>query len=1072
MNPRVSTYNIIPIVLLYFGGAWLSSHLAGNFGIPFTFWIPSGIIVGYMLTKGLKAIWGIAIGSVAWQMVSYLLAGKLTYLSLLFVGGELVTTFLFYRFLVSPNNSAVVLGSTIDIKRFTLLALILPLPQATILITANNLFSGIGTPLIQAIQMYWLGLAAPIFSISPFIIALRQRLAAPAQHKRVFTRDNIFILLLLLLPNTIEITGMPKGSALFPLHFIALSAFIVLTIRKDTFVSSLFFAIFSIVLVAATSLKHGIFASYSPIENSFNVQYFTIFLSIALVLLGAIVLERKRAMESLKTAYEGVEAEIDRQTNLFRDLNDQLLGEIEQKGRMERELTLSRRLLAESQEVARIASWEFYPETMEIRWSETANRILGLEDTTEPLSFAQYTELIHPTDRSKFFSLIELATKVPGSFEHEIRHELTGHTHHFLIKGRSFEENGRVNRIVGLLFDITQRKKAELEIAEKEQKYRALFESNIDAVIVIDGESKKIVDVNRAFEGIYGYSKQEVFGAPCAMLSAENVETSHAIDIALHKGFYRVSSRIHRRKNGEEFYVEGILVKYHSLGKAMLFVILHDITSRKISERNLAEREMKYRLFFESDLIGMAETTIHKNWITFNNRLCQILGYSPQELEKFTWDILTHPADLKLEMRYFNNLLVHRIDSYTIEKRFVRKDGSLVFCNVAVKAIVNPQGNITHLVKLIEDISERKQIEMELIDSQKRLKKAQQIARLGNWSWKLDQKYLVVSNEAYQILGWDSTRNTYTIDDFLAHILPGSRQDIATIIEEVKQGVVNDENIEIPITGFDNEIRYLMLNVGYYMGSNRKVTEIVATMADITEVKRAEIALQEANTMKDQLFSILGHDLRGPVGSIHQMVDVYADNIDTLDRPARDEIINSLKVTAKETYNLLENLLEWAKAQRKATFQPVSIALKPLIDDTIALLNGMSVPKRIAITSSLRENITIFGDPDMIRTIFRNLISNSIKFTPMDGDIFIDAHEEDFSVKIVIRDTGQGFAPGIAEKIFENNFNYSTPGTNNEQGSGLGLKLVKRFVTRNGGRIAVESEVGKGTTFTLHLPKG
>jgi signal transduction histidine kinase len=242
-------------------------------------------------------------------------------------------------------------------------------------------------------------------------------------------------------------------------------------------------------------------------------------------------------------------------------------------------------------------------------------------------------------------------------------------------------------------------------------------------------------------------------------------------------------------------------------------------------------------------------------------------------------------------------------------------------------------------------------------------------------------------------------------------------------------------------------------------------------MADITRIKQAEMALLEANALKDQLFSIIGHDLRSPIGSMNQMIEMYASQWKEFDEETSTSILNTLKDTSHETYKLLENLLGWAKSQNSSIFKPETTNLTLLTEQVITLSKGIAEGKNINIQKDLLPKALVMIDKEMINTVIRNLLSNSIKFTPHSGTIMVKIIERSDDYQLSIADSGVGIAPDILPKLFDNSSTYSTSGTNNEKGTGLGLKLVKKFIEKNSGQIFVESELGQGSIFTLNLPK-
>ena len=178
-------------------------------------------------------------------------------------------------------------------------------------------------------------------------------------------------------------------------------------------------------------------------------------------------------------------------------------------------------------------------------------------------------------------------------------------------------------------------------------------------------------------------------------------------------------------------------------------------------------------------------------------------------------------------------------------------------------------------------------------------------------------------------------------------------------------------------------------------------------------------------------------------------------------------VVNDLTYTT----SLMDNLLQWSKAQMQSNaVYPQRVDIGNSIQETLQLLRRQSEMKRIRIESENSEGVFGFMDKDMLNLVLRNLISNAIKFTPEKGTIKIGVHENCTLVEVFVQDTGTGISPEALKKISSNDF-YSTKGTANESGTGLGLKLCKECMVRNGGQLYIESKPGKGSIFSFSLPK-
>ena len=254
--------------------------------------------------------------------------------------------------------------------------------------------------------------------------------------------------------------------------------------------------------------------------------------------------------------------------------------------------------------------------------------------------------------------------------------------------------------------------------------------------------------------------------------------------------------------------------------------------------------------------------------------------------------------------------------------------------------------------------------------------------------------------------------------------------------------------------------------------------KVIFSITDITERKLAEIELEKSeqnlkitNQTKDKFFSIIGHDLKSPFNSILGFSNLLMEQIREKDYTSIDRYAEIIQQSSNRAMDLLMNLMEWSQSQTgRMEFNPEYFELIELIKDTELLLTGTLEQKSISITKNLPSNAPVFADKKMISTVLRNLISNAIKFTYPEGKIVISVEEKQEGIIVSIHDNGVGISKSNTEKIFRIDEGYSTKGTKNETGTGLGLILCKEFVEKHGGKIWVESEEKKGSVFYFTLP--
>lgn len=260
----------------------------------------------------------------------------------------------------------------------------------------------------------------------------------------------------------------------------------------------------------------------------------------------------------------------------------------------------------------------------------------------------------------------------------------------------------------------------------------------------------------------------------------------------------------------------------------------------------------------------------------------------------------------------------------------------------------------------------------------------------------------------------------------------------------------------------------ILLFTVYRSGQRRiRINKLLVEHQD--EIKRRSQELEQLNKVKDKFFSIISHDLRSPMNALSAILDMM-DN----DQITREEFTNlskELRVQFNHTRTLISNLLDWALLQMdKLKIQPERINLATLVDENFKLLSSIQT-KEIKLVNRVSQNLWGLGDLNMINLVFRNLILNAIKFSEKGSTVEVRAQERGEFIEVSIQDNGVGIRPDIQKLLFDKTSGYSTRGTANEKGTGLGLILCKEFVEKNGGQIWLESEEGKGSTFYFTVKK-
>jgi len=262
------------------------------------------------------------------------------------------------------------------------------------------------------------------------------------------------------------------------------------------------------------------------------------------------------------------------------------------------------------------------------------------------------------------------------------------------------------------------------------------------------------------------------------------------------------------------------------------------------------------------------------------------------------------------------------------------------------------------------------------------------------------------------------------------------------------------------------------------------VLHLQSIVRNISKRKKSEeqllkytMELQDLNHAKDKFFSIISHDLKGPFNAILGFSDILANEWDDYTDEQRQQFIQNIHTSAKNTYQLLENLLEWGMTQTGTLiFNPIAFDLSLIVNEVVILMRDQAESKQIKLFTAINFNTMVRADENMVRTIMRNLVSNAVKYSQPGDQVKITGQKIEKTpdrpgmVKVCVHDTGVGIAPELVPKLFRIEEKVRSNGTAQEKGTGLGLILCKELVEKNGGTIFVESEPEKGSTFCFTIP--
>jgi PAS domain S-box-containing protein len=471
----------------------------------------------------------------------------------------------------------------------------------------------------------------------------------------------------------------------------------------------------------------------------------------------------------------------------------------------------------------------------------------------------------------------------------------------------------------------------------------------------------------------------------------------------------------------------------------------------------------------------------HQGSITFwNEASFNIFGYTKEEaLGKNLHDLIApkqYHDQFKKVFPIFQATGHGAAIGEMVELTALRKDGTEIPIELSLSAInLNHQW---HAVGIIHDITRRKEIEENV--KRERILLRTLIDILPDTIYVKDKEARkIIANPAdLKIMGYAAEADVIgktDLDMFDPKTGMRGYDDDMSILREHQPAINHEENF----IDHDGNERWLLTSKVPLCDESGNVVGLVGIGRDITERRKSELQLarqaeelKELNATKDKFFSIIAHDLRSPFNAFLGMTKMMEEDFPSMTQEEIFQFIQMMGVSANNLYRLLENLLEWSQLQRGViTVNPMKFHLLPVVQKSMELIRELANNKGIEILLLIPPHLEVFADEKMLDATLRNLSSNAVKFTPQGGKItIVAAPSKNNFVAISIMDTGIGIPPDMMDDLFKIDVNTNRSGTEGEPSSGLGLILCKEFVERNGGRLWVNSEDGRGATFNFTLP--
>ena len=765
------------------------------------------------------------------------------------------------------------------------------------------------------------------------------------------------------------------------------------------------------------------------------------------------------------------------------------INDITERKQLEEKLLKNKALLNEAEKSGKIGGWEFNVVTLTQTWTEETFRILEIDLIKGEPKVPEGIEFIDPEFRPMAKEAINRAIEFGEPYEQEwIITTEKGNKRWIHVIGRAQQKNGKTIIVSGSFQDITERKIAEEALKKAEVLYRSLTENSPDLIARYDRQYRHIY-VNPSASKIGRYSLGEEYigktiydvfvpaeGAAIWVKHVKTVfETGQSIEVD--DSFQDIKG--HRYLNTKfipERDDKGNIISVLSIAR--------DITERKLVQEALIQNEAHLSTLIDTipDLVWLKDEK--GVYLHCNKRFENFFGAPKEEIiGKTDYDFVDKElADFFREKD--NVALIAEKPSVNEEQVTYANDGHTEILETIKMPIYKKTGQIIGVLGIGHNITERKQAENILKESERKLREAQEMAHLGFWSWNIKTGYVEWSEEVFKIFGLDSTNFIPQIDSILAFSpWPEDHQRDKELIDRAME-THSPGSYEQRFLRPDQSIgHYYSTFQGVYDEKNELVS-IIGTVLDITERKIAEEEIKKLNETLEQKVKIrtsqlesayaemeafsysVSHDLRSPLRAINGFSKILLEDSEKLDTETL-RLINKVSDNADNMSKLIEDLITYARVA-KANIGDVPINMKDLIKSIITgNKNEISKQNIIINVGKIPE---LKGDCVLLTQVWANLIRNAVKFTSKtdNPEINIGGYLRENEVVYFIKDNGVGFNMRYVNKLFQV---FERLHTSEEfEGTGIGLAIVKKAISMHGGRVWAEGVEGEGASFYFAIP--
>lgn len=648
---------------------------------------------------------------------------------------------------------------------------------------------------------------------------------------------------------------------------------------------------------------------------------------------------------------------------------------------------------------------------------------------------------------------------------------------------------------------------SEEALRQSEERYRAFIEQSSEGIWRFELEQPLLTKLSESEQFQYFY--QHAYLAECNQVMAKMYGFSHAKEIVgvkvadllvqsepLNIEYLRSFIRSGYKLNSAESYEVDKDGKFKYFLNNLVGIVENgflvrawgtqiDITERKQADTALRLSEERFRMLLENVkdyAIFLLDTDARI--VRWSVGAENILGYREAEILGQSGSIIFTPEDIRAgaDKEELNTAVTQ--GQAEDERWHVRKDGTVFWASGIMTSLRDQTGQLQGFAKIMRDITDRKQAEEALRESNTRLQFTLEAGQLGDWDLDLATKIARRSLRHDRIFGYDSPLANWSYEIFLNHVYPEDREFVDCSFQHTL-ATGEDWDFECRIIRLDRSIRWIWAKGSIYRDPDSNPIRLMGIVTDITDRKQAESEREQllkreqearaeaeaANRMKDEFLATLSHELRTPLNAMlgwTQLLRTRKFNEATTARA-----LETIDRNTKSLQQLIEDVLDVSRiitGKLRLNICPVEIV--PIIEAAIETVLPAAEAKNIQIDLGLDASVgAILGDANRLQQVFWNLLSNAVKFTPKGGRVEVRLDRINSRIQVRVSDTGQGIAPEFIPYVFDRFRQADSSSTRSHGGLGLGLAIVRHLVELHGGTVRAESQgEGKGATFIVDLP--